>query len=124
MQQGVNPARIREARKHARMSQEALADRVTDVLATRRCRARNIVRWENGQHEPRAEFVAAIAVATGKGIEFFFTADGDGDDDEDEEAALRRVVDDLTRLLIHRVREVREVRATAHPTPRRRTHDA
>lgn len=34
-------------------------------------RERNIIRWENDQHQPRAEFIAAIAKVTGRPIEFF-----------------------------------------------------
>ena len=40
-------------------------------------RERNIIRWENDQHEPRAEFIAAIAGATGKPIEFFVSPEVD-----------------------------------------------
>lgn len=66
----INGARIREARLGAGMTQARLAQ----VLETRE---RNIIRWENDQHEPRTEFIAAIAKATGKTIEFFVSSEVD-----------------------------------------------
>lgn len=69
--------KIREARHAAGMTQASLA------LASG-TRERNIIRWENDQHSPRFEHIAAIAKATGKDISFF-AAEGSTPDDEDEE---------------------------------------
>lgn len=76
-------SRIREARHSAGMTQAALAQAA-------QTRERNIIRWENGHHEPRLEHVAAIARATGKDIAFFTDALGDDDDEEDDQAAMYR----------------------------------
>ncbi len=65
-------ALIRKARHDAGMTQAALA-------AAAGTRERNIIRWENNQHEPRFDNIVAIAEATGKPLEFFA--------DDDEEAA-------------------------------------
>lgn len=55
---------IRAARHKAGLTQAALAQ----LIGTRE---RNIIRWENGQHEPRWEHVVAIADATRQPMEFF-----------------------------------------------------
>jgi transcriptional regulator with XRE-family HTH domain len=57
-------SKIREARHDAGLTQAALAHAINT-------RERNIIRWENNQHEPRFEHVAAIAKATGHPLEFF-----------------------------------------------------
>jgi transcriptional regulator with XRE-family HTH domain len=74
-------ARIRQARHAAGMTQAALA-----VAAG--TRERNIIRWENDQHSPRFEHVAAIAKATGKDIEFFVAEAESTDDDEESDPVL------------------------------------
>lgn len=74
--QRFSGARIREARHAAGMTQAALAHAVNT-------RERNIIRWENDQHEPRFENIAAIAAATGKKLEFF-TAVGEGAAGDDD----------------------------------------
>lgn len=56
--------KIREARHAAGLTQAALAHAINT-------RERNIIRWENDQHDPRFEHVAAIAEATGKPLDFF-----------------------------------------------------
>ena len=56
--------KIRQARNDAGLSQAGLARAIES-------REQNIVRWENDQHAPRFEHVAAIAAATGKPLEFF-----------------------------------------------------
>src|SRR5438045_3254749 len=86
--------RIRKARQDAGLSQDALAAKI-------RTSRRNILRWEGGYNLPRAEHVREIARATGKTTDYFLG------DDEDEEAALHRVVDDLTRILLDRLQDVR-----------------
>lgn len=63
----VNGAKIKEARLAAGFTQAALAMAIET-------RERNIIRWENDQHEPRAEFIAAIARETDRPIEFFVGA--------------------------------------------------
>lgn len=80
-----NPARLAEARKEAGLSQEALADRMTEILQreAQPVRTRNVVRWERprgvaGAHAPHADFLAAIAQATGKPLDFFL-AEGPGE---------------------------------------------
>jgi transcriptional regulator with XRE-family HTH domain len=73
-------AKIRQARLAAGMTQAALAQ----AAGTRE---RNIVRWENNQHAPRLEHVAAIATATGREIDFFVTDEAvSGAEDDDEES--------------------------------------
>lgn len=73
------------------MTQAALA-------AAAGTRERNIIRWENDQHEPRFEHVAAIARATSRDIDYFLSAVGDAADDEEDDPvnalmlAVRRVV--------------------------------
>lgn len=82
-------ARIRQARHEAGLTQAALA-----VAAG--TRERNIIRWENDQHSPRFEHVAAIAKATGKEVAFFASEqssdDEEGDPVSDLMTAIRRVV--------------------------------
>ncbi len=68
----ISGDKIREARHNAGMTQASLAQ----TIGTRE---RNIIRWENNQHEPRAEHIAAIARATGKTIEFFVSHGVDTD---------------------------------------------
>jgi len=85
--------RIRHAREAAGLSQARLA---VQIKSSRR----NILRWEGGYNVPRAEHIAAIAEATGRATDYFLG------DDEDEEAALRAVVDDLTRVLLSRLGEI------------------
>lgn len=63
----IQGTKIKEARHAAGMTQARLAQ----TIGTRE---RNIIRWENDQHEPRAEFIAAIAKATNKPLEFFVGA--------------------------------------------------
>jgi transcriptional regulator with XRE-family HTH domain len=87
--------RIRRARKQAGLSQEALAHRIKSSR-------RNVLRWEGGHNMPRAEHIREIAEATGKSTDYFLG------DDEEEEAALHKVVDDLTRILLDRLHETRE----------------
>lgn len=60
------PGRIREARLRAGLTQAQLARRADTT-------ERNIVRWENGHNEPRAQHVAALAAATGVDPNYFFT---------------------------------------------------
>lgn len=84
--------RLREARVAARLTQEALGQRVGKQPF-------QISNYERGRNEPRPAAVAEIARATGKPLEFFFG------DDADEEAALaaslmwavRRIVDNAAR---------------------------
>lgn len=66
--------KIRQARFDAGLTQAALAT----AAGTRE---RNIIRWENDQHEPRFENVVAIADATGKPLDYFT-------DDEAEAASM------------------------------------
>jgi transcriptional regulator with XRE-family HTH domain len=87
--------RIRKARKDAGLSQDALASRV-------KTSRRNVLRWEGGYNMPRPEHIAAIAAETGKSLDYFLG------EDEEEEAALHRVVDDLTRILLDRLHEARQ----------------
>lgn len=89
--------RMRQARFALGFTQARLAAE----LGTRE---RNIVRWENGQHLPRAEHVAALARVTGRNIAFFFGSDDDaaaGDDDDDEDSAL--TLDELLRRHIEQM---------------------
>lgn len=64
---------------------EVLRRRDPDRWRNKRLRARQILRWEHGQNEPRGEFVEVMAIATDREIEFFF-----GDEDEEEAAQMRR----------------------------------
>jgi transcriptional regulator with XRE-family HTH domain len=64
----VSGAKIKKARLAAGMTQNQLARQIDT-------RERNIIRWENDQHEPRFEYVAAIADATGEPLEFFMADD-------------------------------------------------
>lgn len=64
----VDPQRIKQARLQADHSLDSLA-REIGTSAT------NTWRWENGKHQPQAEFLYAIAQATGKPLEFFFVDD-------------------------------------------------
>lgn len=86
-------ARIRQARHAAGLTQAALA-----VAAG--TRERNIIRWENDQHSPRFEHVAAIAKATGKEIEFF-AAEAVVENEDDEES-------DLAAFLINALRSYQQ----------------
>jgi transcriptional regulator with XRE-family HTH domain len=77
------------------MTQAALA-------AAAGTRERNIIRWENDQHAPRVEHIAAIAKATGQDVDFFLASESD---EEDEEAALSMpLARDLAAALQNEVR--------------------
>lgn len=92
--QRFSGSKIREARHAAGMTQAALAS----AAGTRE---RNIIRWENDQHAPRFEYVAAIAKATGKDISFFVTSVDSSDEDEEESRGMS--LDDFLRA---RIREI------------------
>lgn len=96
--------KIREARHSAGLTQAALAHAVNT-------RERNIIRWENDQHAPRFEHVAAIAEATGKDIGFFVAQPEDEDDDEESHAV---TFEEAMQALYALARE-RRVNATARP---------
>lgn len=81
---------IRAARLRAGLTQAQLA-RAANTSE------RNIVRWENNQHAPRLEHIAAIASATGKELEFFLT--GTPADDEEESRGVASFNRDLIRQL-------------------------
>lgn len=85
-------AKIRAARHDAGMTQAALAHAVNT-------RERNIIRWENDQHEPRFENVSAIAKVTGKPLDFFTADDGQPSDDDAEAAQAMSPGGDHTELL-------------------------
>lgn len=91
----VNGATIRNARLSSGMTQAQLARAIQTT-------ERNIIRWENGQNQPRVASVAAIAKATGHDIDFFLT--GSTESDEDEEAALQSMT--LDEYLRVRIREI------------------
>jgi transcriptional regulator with XRE-family HTH domain len=74
-----------------RVSQETFARKMKVHWVT-------VSSWERGKSQPTSENLVQIAEKTGKPIEFFFG------DDEDEEAALRRVVEEFTDVLIGRLR--------------------
>lgn len=80
--QRFSPAKIREARHSAGMTQAALAMAIST-------RERNIIRWENNQHAPRFHHVAAIAEATGKDISFFLESTSEDESAEEEDALTR-----------------------------------
>jgi transcriptional regulator with XRE-family HTH domain len=82
-------SKIRQARHEAGMTQAALAR----AAGTRE---RNIIRWENDQHAPRFEHVAAIARATGKDIAFF--AQESSDEDEESRTVAGMSLDEILRL--------------------------
>lgn len=71
----LDPKRLIEARKSARLTQEELGDRIGKA-------ASQVSHYENGHYKPRPDALAAIARETGRTLEFFFNAD-------DEEAALK-----------------------------------
>lgn len=108
-----NPERLFRARRAAGLSQEALADRITELMGreARPVRARNIVRWEkprglNGAHAPHADFIPAIAEALERKESYFFaTEDESDDDDEESEQAMASGLnlDDLLRLRIRQI---------------------
>lgn len=56
---------------------------------------RNIVRWENDQHAPRVDHIAAIAQATGRDVEFFLTEEAAEEDDVSSQPLSR---DEFTML--------------------------
>jgi transcriptional regulator with XRE-family HTH domain len=82
--------RIRQARHDAGLTQAALA-----VAAG--TRERNIIRWENDQHSPRFEHLAAIARATGKDISFFVAEAASDDDEEPDSQVMLRAAYHLDR---------------------------
>jgi len=85
--------RIREARQRAGLTQGQLARSIETS-------ERNIIRWENGQNEPRVHSVVAIAKATGHELDFFLTGSVESDDDE-EAAAL--TLDDYLRVRVRQI---------------------
>lgn len=91
----ISGARIREARHAAGLTQAALAT----AAGTRE---RNIIRWENNQHAPRLEHVAAIAHATGKTVDFFLNGDGDkpAAEEDDEESEIVAALTIALRALV------------------------
>lgn len=97
-------SRIRQARHDAGMTQAALAH----AAGTRE---RNIIRWENDQHAPRFEHVAAIARATSKDIAFFAVEETAEEADDGESRAM--TLDDFLRLRVREIwrEETQEMRA-------------
>lgn len=69
-------ARIRAARHGAGMTQAQLARSIG-------VSERNIVRWEQGQHTPRIEHLAAVAEATGHTLDSLYGSDSDDEDEAD-----------------------------------------
>lgn len=65
---------------------------------------RNIIRWENDQHAPRAEAVMAIASATGHPVEFFYQGTPEDDAASDLEAALMAALRAVVREQVSRER--------------------
>lgn len=92
-------ARIRSARFSAGMTQAALARKAG-------ISERNIVRWENEQHAPRAEHVAAIARATGRDTDYFLAEEETSSDDEEESDAVADLVRALRRVVSEKGIEV------------------
>ncbi len=89
-----SPRRLQEARLHKGWSQKQLAHAVGK-------REGDIGRWERGQNEPRANVLAALALALGCSIEFFYI-EGESDEDEKEAAqvgASRDLLRDLRAAL-------------------------
>jgi transcriptional regulator with XRE-family HTH domain len=99
----VNPKRIKDARLAKNMTQDALARAIETGVS-------NVARWEAGKHSPRVEFVAAIAEATDKPMEFFFgSEEEDGSDEDDEEAAaMADLAESLQRILKAELKRVRK----------------
>lgn len=85
-------SRIRQARHDAGMTQAALAT----AAGTRE---RNIIRWENDQHDPRLEHVMAIARATGKDLSFFLAELTDDDEEPQPGGDSRQMLAALHRAL-------------------------
>lgn len=79
--------KIRQARHEKGYTQAEFAR----VVGTRE---RNIVRWENNQHEPRLENVIAIAAATSRDVDSFLEDEEDGEADSD---AMMRAAYELDR---------------------------
>lgn len=84
-------AKIRQARHEKGWSQAELAYRAG-------VRERQVIRWENDQHEPRIDGITKIAAATGKDVGDFM-ADSNGaassSPEEDEAALLLRHAHEL-----------------------------
>ena len=100
-----SPARLKQARLHAGFTQERLADKLG-------IRPRQIIRWENAQHRPRIDAVAALALATDRPISYFFESEHGADDDEEEDlmADLSAVIRRLVRSEIDREQHHRQER--------------
>jgi len=82
-------ARVTEARVGAGLSKSDLAFAVRRLNPDLRPDASAISKIERGDHEPKANLLAAIATATGRDIDFFYEAEGDDAEAEELVAALR-----------------------------------
>lgn len=79
----VNPARIYQARLAAALSRMALAHRIWQVSGEEiRASEASVRRWEKGISRPRDGVVPAIALATGRPLDFFYSTDDSPDDAE------------------------------------------
>lgn len=65
-----NPARLSLARRRRGLTQTALASLMG-------CDARNIRKWERGEHDPAPEYLARMTEVLGFGLEFFQKADSE-----------------------------------------------
>jgi len=75
-------AKIKQARHEKGWTQAELAYRAG-------VRERQVIRWENDQHEPRIDGISKIAAATGKDVgDFMADNGGAASSEDDEEAAL------------------------------------
>jgi transcriptional regulator with XRE-family HTH domain len=90
----LQPSKILRARLTAELSQ----DRVADALKARGvgASAKQVWRWEQGIHTPRASVIPVLAEVLGVDMDELFG------DDEDEEAALLAVTSQAARELSSR----------------------
>lgn len=59
-------------------------------------RERQIIRWENAQHVPRAEAIVALARVLGVSVSDLFSDEGNGEEEDEDGDAVADLVKALT----------------------------
>jgi transcriptional regulator with XRE-family HTH domain len=87
-------ARIRQARKKAKLSQSQLAAKIGAHVTS-------VSDWERGQNAPSARHLLSIAQVTGTKIEHF-TGEDEDEEDEDSVTDLSKAITALVRAELRR----------------------
>jgi transcriptional regulator with XRE-family HTH domain len=68
-----DPARLKEARSQAKLTQNGLALQIAKAKGVGLTN-QTVYRWERGMNPPDANMLELIASITGKSVDFFYTS--------------------------------------------------